>query len=121
MAIDGSDGLKVAAELIYPRMPTLLYTWHVNKWIVVKCKGKFKTTEAWEAFYNAWLSLIQSKTEDEFEDRWLQFTTDYDQEEWIKNGQIERLVTAWTNNHKHFNTMVTSRYRNIFSIIFIIY
>jgi hypothetical protein len=81
MVMDGSDGLKAAAELIYPRMPTLLCTWHVNKRIVVKCKGKFKTAEAWEAFYNAWLSLIRSKTEDEFEDRWLQFTTDYDQGE----------------------------------------
>ena len=66
--------------------------------------------------------------EDEFEERWLQFTTDYDQgetqscidyikEEWIKDGQIEWLVTAWTNNHRHFNTMVTSRYSNLFSIV----
>ena len=81
MAMNRSDSLKMAAELIYPRMPTLLCTWHVNKQIVVKCKGKFKTTEAWEAFYNAWLSLIRSKMEDEFEDQWLQFTTDYDQGE----------------------------------------
>ena len=91
------DSLKAAAELVYPSMPILLCTQHINKQIVVKCKEKFKTTEAWEAFYNAWLSLIQSKTEDKFEDRWLQFTTDYDQgetqfcidyikEEWIKNG-----------------------------------
>ena len=64
MAMDGLDGLKAAAELIYPRMPILLCTWHVNKRILVKCKGKFQTAEAWEAFYNAWLNLIRSKTED---------------------------------------------------------
>ena len=66
--------------------------------------------------------------EDEFKERWLQFTTDYDQgetqscidyikEEWIKGRQIKRLVTAWTNNYRHFNTTVTSRYSNLFSIV----
>jgi hypothetical protein len=69
--MDKSDGLKAGVEIVYPRMPILLCTWHINKRIVVKCKGKFKTTKAWEAFYNAWVSLIGSKTEDKFEDRWL--------------------------------------------------
>ena len=97
IVMDGLDGLKSTADIVYPSMPTLLCTWHVNKRILAKCKGKFQTVEAWEAFYAAWQSLIRSPTPEEFEERWLQFIIDYDQgatkscisyikEEWIKQG-----------------------------------
>ena len=120
MAMDRSDGLAAAAKLVYPTMPTLLCTWHVNKRVVAHCKGKFRTNAAWKAFFDSWLSLVQSPTYKIFEDRWLQFTIDYDygstepcvsyiKREWIKSGQIERLVTAWTNQYQHFDTTVTSR------------
>jgi hypothetical protein len=118
--MDGSDSLKAAAEIVYPNMPTLLCTWHINKCVLANCKGNFTTNEEWEAFYAAWQCLIQSPTPDIFEERWVQFITDYDygrtkscidyiKKEWIKPGQTERLVTAWTNQYQHFNTTVTSR------------
>ena len=108
MVMDGSDGLKGAAGTVYPNMPALLCIWHVNKRIVAHCKGYFTTNEKWEAFFNAWQRLIQSPTLDEFDERWLQFVTDYNhggtkscidyiEKEWIRPRQTERLVTAWTN------------------------
>jgi transposase-like protein len=68
MVMDGSDGLKSAAEAVYPNMPALLCTWHINKCIVAHCKGYFTTNKEWEAFYNAWQRLIQSPTLDEFDE-----------------------------------------------------
>ena len=120
MVIDGSDGLKNGANLVYPGILTLLCTWHVNKAVLAECKGKFRTNEEWETFYTAWQFVIRSPTPEDFEERWLQFTIDYDsgrtescidylKEEWIKPGQIERLVIAWTNQYQHFDTTVTSR------------
>ena len=50
MTMDGSDGLKSTANKVYMDMPTLLCTWHVNKNVLSKCKGKFRTKEAWEVF-----------------------------------------------------------------------
>jgi hypothetical protein len=108
MAMDGSDGLAAAAKLVYPTMPSLLCTWHVSKRILAKCKSKFTTNSDWNAFFSSWHALVQSPTSDIFEERWLQFTLDYDhgitkqcisyiKSEWIKPGQIERLVAAWTN------------------------
>ena len=106
--MDGSDGLAAAAKLVYPTMLTVLCAWHVNKRVLAYCKGKFATDLDWKVFFDAWHNLIWSPIPKIFEDRWLQFTINYDygntkqcinyiKNEWIKPGQIERLVTAWTN------------------------
>ena len=96
MVMDGSDRLKSGADKVYPNMPTLLCTWHINKNVLSKCKGKFQTKEEWETFYSAW-SLIQSPTFEVFDERWQEFKNDYDnddtgycfnyvKDEWIKPG-----------------------------------
>ena len=120
MVMDGLDGLKSAADKVYTNMPTLLCTWHINKNVLSKCKGKFRTKEVWETFYGAWRNLIQSLTFEAFDEHWQEFKNDYDnddtgycfnyvKDEWIKPGQTERLVTAWTNQYQHFDTTVTTR------------
>ena len=78
MVIDGSNSLKAAAKIVYPNMPTLLYTWHINKYVLANCKGNFLTKEEWEAFYIAWQCLIQLPTPNIFKERWVQFVTNYD-------------------------------------------
>jgi len=119
--MDSSDSLKAATNLVYPGIPTLLCTWHVNKAVLAKYKGRFATNEEWQEFYATWQTLIRSPTFEKFEERWLQLTTTYDQgatkscveylkNEWIYEGQIERLVTAWTNEYEHFDTTITTRY-----------
>ena len=121
MVMDRSDSLNAAAKLVYPTMPTLLCIQHINKKILANCKRMFTTKEGWDSFYTAQQNLIQSPTPEIFEDHWLQFTSDYDhgsteycidyiKDKQIKAGQIEQLVTAWTNQYQHFDTTVTSRY-----------
>ena len=58
IAMDGSCALKRAAKIVFPDMPSLLCTWHVNKRIVAKCKPYFLTNEEWNTFFAAWHSLI---------------------------------------------------------------
>ena len=121
MVMDGTDGLKAAAENIFPLTPTLLCTWHVNKAVFAKCRGNFPTLETWNLFYKTWLNLIQSKSEDEYKEKLAQFQTKYNsgvtkscinyiEGEWLRDGQKQRLVMAWTDRYRHFNITVTTRY-----------
>jgi|SRR5215212_11407751 hypothetical protein len=121
MVMDGTDALKAAANNVFPYTPTLLCTWHANKAVFSKCRSKFKTLEEWNLFYKAWLNLIQSKSEREYQEKLTQFRTQYNSSEakacikyiegeWLREGQKQRLVTAWTDSYRHFNTTVTTRY-----------
>jgi hypothetical protein len=62
-----------------------------------------------------WQAVIQALTIVRFEELWKTFsdkypqTLEYIQRTWIKPGQKERLLTAYTNNHLHFGVRVTSR------------
>jgi hypothetical protein len=119
VVMDGDDALKNASEEVFIGVPTMLCTWHVNKCVLANCK-KMLGDEDWPAFNSMWHSVIQAPTIDQFEERWLQFCTEYSNEktqgcidylrrEWIKDGQKERLVTAWTSHYLHFGTHTTSR------------
>ena len=74
----------------------------------------------WEAFEVAWRTVIQAPTIEQFDQHWLDFQAKYSapttqqcvtylQREWLKEGQRERLVEAWTNQHLHFGIRLTSR------------
>lgn len=117
--MDGDKALRNASEHVYPNTPTMLCSWHVNQCVLANCKNRVGSDD-WPEFDYAWRSVIQSRTIGEFEERWLQFCTTYDntktssciaylKREWIKDGQKERLVVAWTSNYLHFDTLVTSR------------
>ena len=46
----------------------VLCFWHILKNITFYCKAKFETQECWEAFLKGFCTVVQAKTEDEFED-----------------------------------------------------
>jgi hypothetical protein len=104
---------------VFPHTPTLLCIWHVNQCVLAKCKSIVRD-EDWPAFEAAWHTVIQARTIKQFNKHWLEFQTRYStlktqqcvtylQNEWLKPGQRERLVKAWTNQHLHFGIRVTSR------------
>ncbi len=118
--MDAEDALKNASNIVYPNAPTLLCTWHVGQCVLANCKSRVGEDD-WPSFDAAWRNVIQSRTVEEFEDRWLQFQITYSNEktgwcvtylkkEWLKDGQKERLVTAWTDRYQHFGCRVTSRF-----------
>lgn len=117
--MDGDQAQKNASEEVFLYAPTLLCIWHVNQCVLAKCKNQVGE-ENWKAFEAAWQSVIQARTVEQFDSSWLEFKTKYSlnpetqycvtylQNEWLKPGQKERLVEAWTNQYLHFGIQVTS-------------
>ena len=119
IVMDGDQAQKNVSEEVFPYAPTLLCIWHVNQCVLAKCKS-IVGDENWPAFEAAWRTVIQARTIEQFDKHWLEFQTQYStpktqqcvtylQNEWLKPGQRERLVEAWTNQHLHFGIRVTSR------------
>jgi MULE transposase-like protein len=119
VVMDGDKAQKNASEEVFLNAPTLLCIWHVNQCVLAKCKSIVGDKD-WPAFEAAWHTVIQARTIEQFDKHWLEFQTQYStpktqqcviylQNEWLKPGQRERLVEAWTNQHLHFGIRVTSR------------
>jgi hypothetical protein len=119
--MNGDDALHNSIKRVYPETDTMLCTWHVNNYVATSCKKHFQTNDAYNEFFAAWRTVYQAQTIGEFERCWDKLCTDYStgrlykaieylRKEWIKPGQKERLVAAWTSEYLHFNTLVTSRY-----------
>jgi hypothetical protein len=107
VVMDGDKAQKNASEEVFLHAPTLLCTWHVNQCVLAKCKpliGK----ENWDEFDTTWRRVIQARVRQEFDNNWLEFQVKYSgsktqecvrylKDEWLRDGQRERLVAAWTN------------------------
>jgi transposase-like protein len=121
ISTDCDQGLRNALSSIFPESMAVLCLWHANKNIQEHCKGYFTTAEAYNDFFQAWLSIVRSSSLTEYNERLLQFKTQYSeppehaqcvqyiQSTWLRPGRIEGLVQAWTNSYTHFGVTVTSR------------
>ena len=49
---DCDSALINAISIVYPHIPTVLYTWHINKCVLANCKGTVSNKE-WPAFDSA--------------------------------------------------------------------
>jgi hypothetical protein len=102
--MDGDQAQKNALKEVFPDALTLLYIWHVNQCVLAKCKSIIRQ-EDWPVFKAAWHTVIQARTIEQFDKHWLDFQAQYStlktqqcvtylQNEWLKEGQRERLVEA---------------------------
>jgi hypothetical protein len=118
IVMDGDKAQKNASDEVF-QCPTLLCIWHVNQCVLANCKS-IVGQDNWEAFEAAWRTVIQARTIQQFDEYWLEFQAKYAntktqqcvtylQNEWLKEGQRERLVEAWTSQFLHFGLRVTSR------------
>lgn len=121
ISTDCDQGLRNALLLTFPGSMAVLCLWHANKNIQEHCKRQFTTTEAYNDFFQAWLGIVRSSNQTEYNERLLQFQTQYAelpehaqcvqyiQSTWLRPGRAESLVQAWTNSYTHFGVTVTSR------------
>ena len=76
--------------------------------------------DGWETFIAEWRVVLNSPTIVDFNKQWAEFCKKYEkgvthgmveyiQKEWIYPGKQERIFKAWTNQHRHYGTLVTSR------------
>ena len=125
ISTDCDQTLRGAISLVFPYSTTLLCLWHTNKNVQQYCKPRFDSKDPYEELFQAWLSIVRSRDISEYNNRLLQFSTEYSNISehhtcvtYVKNtclrpGRVESLVQAWTNKHLHFAISVTSRLVNI--------
>ena len=111
--------------MVFPESPALLCAWHANKNIQEHCKPAFSTEEDWEGFLSAWQAIVQSKTEEQYQEEVNSFTekwrsaytitkggslrncVQYIKDTWLLSGRKEALVEAWVNQYTHFGIVTT--------------
>jgi len=116
-----------AVETCFSISKSLLCLWHANKAVIRHCQpsfglknGQVAEEDTWKEFYGDWHSIIASKTEKVFEERFTAFQLKYIQYEYclepvhyIKEIWLdvykEKIVKAWVDQHLHFGNVATSR------------
>ena len=110
-----------AVEQVFPGVPTILCLQHINQCIKKSYKDIIGfDKDSWITFKAEWRAVIDSPTIDDFNKQWAEFCEKYEKgmtqgvveyirKEWIHPGKQELVVKAWTNQHRHYRTLVTSR------------
>ena len=68
MITDRELALITEIDLEFPDIDHLICRWHVNMNVVKNCKKHFYTQEQWDRFYSTWQALLNSRTEDEYDE-----------------------------------------------------
>jgi hypothetical protein len=119
-----------AITTLFPSSFALLCLWHANKAVFSHCRPAFPKAESanaeWEEFYQFWHSIINSPTEEVYEERLLEFQQKYCLNHRNEVGYIKtywllpfkkRLVKAWVDQCMHFGNTATSRVEGIHSLL----
>ena len=72
--MDGDQAQKNTSEEVFPYAPTLLCIWHVNQYVLAKCKSIIGDKDQ-AVFKDAWRVVIQVHTIEQFDKQWLDFQT----------------------------------------------
>jgi hypothetical protein len=125
--IDKSRALRNALAIVFPEWTVLLCVWHVNKQVSAKCKKSFDKNSEWQEFNQGWTQIVQSRTEEEYKanvkewrDKWIDShpaDVSYIERNWLIEEVRDMVVSAWTDQHLHLDTNVTSRGEGIHSTI----
>ena len=115
--------LMNAISTSFPDTAHLLCQWHIQKNILAKCRLSFTGLpprpdgkDPWEIFQKDWTAVIRCLTVSEYERQWTYlkeahrchiYPVKYLAETWIP--WKEKFVFAWTHQHLHLGTVVTSR------------
>lgn len=67
MITDREEALISSIDEHFPDSDHLLCRWHVNMNVVKNCKKHFATKAEWEAFYRAWLKVLESRNQEEYD------------------------------------------------------
>ncbi|KAL2888806.1 putative Mutator-like element transposase [Ceratocystis lukuohia] len=105
---------------------TSLCAWHANKAVLARCQPAFPITEEWNEFYKFWVLILNSPTEEIYEERLKEFESKYGSTNLQHVGYIketwllpfkEKLVAAWVDKQAHFGNTSTSRVEGIHALL----
>ena len=116
VATDREIALMNAVRNVFPSTKNVLCRWHIQKNVLAKCKRNFLDQEQWDKFNGIWNLVMNSKTEEDFNENWELLVTTFAQYgesvQYLQNTWLpykEHFVSAWTNRYFHMGTVVTSR------------
>ncbi|KAJ1375943.1 MULE transposase domain [Sesbania bispinosa] len=112
---DRDFGLMNAIQSVFPSSYNLLCQFHIAKNVKAKCKQLVAPSTLQQPVMDAWMSVIQSPTEVDFDDRFAQFEElcpptffDYVNKTWIIPHK-EKFVVAWIDRVMHLGNTTTNR------------
>ncbi|KAL5190544.1 hypothetical protein HKD37_04G009963 [Glycine soja] len=114
---DRDLALMNVVKTVFPECTNLLCSFHINENVKAKCKSLIGQKNAWEYVMDAWGSLVDCLSEQQFDEclkkfemacsPWPMFV-DYVNETWIISHK-EKFVIAWTNKVMHLGNTTTNR------------
>ena len=113
-------------KIVFPESNNLLCWFRIDKNVKAKCKTLVGQKNAWDYVMEAWESLVDSPSEQEFDDFLVKFEiaslpwpmfVDYVKQTWLI-PQKQRFVKAWINKVMHLGNTTTKRYENCKYILF---
>ncbi|KAL2137775.1 hypothetical protein VTI28DRAFT_8314 [Corynascus sepedonium] len=113
------------ASTLFPST-TSLCIWHANKAVLARCQPAFPEAEKWKEFYAFWFSILDSPTEEIYEERLKEFENKYASTNLAQVGYIketwlipykEKLVSTWVDLQAHFGNTATSRVEGIHALL----
>ncbi|CAG8503738.1 2675_t:CDS:1 [Acaulospora morrowiae] len=113
---DQDQALMHAIRTIFPESQNFLYVWHIEKNILTNCRNQFPMDEEWIEFLGNWITVIKSKTEEDFNKKWEELAKKYNknllivkylQDTWLPLKK--HFVSLWTDRYLHLDNVTTSR------------
>ena len=107
-------------KIVFLECTNLLYRFHIDKNVKTKCKSLVGQKNAWDYVMEAWGSLVDCPSKEDFNECFKKFEiacsprpmfVDYVNQTWIIPHK-ERFVKAWTNKVMHLGNTTTNRYEN---------
>ncbi|XP_021770208.1 protein FAR1-RELATED SEQUENCE 5-like isoform X3 [Chenopodium quinoa] len=106
---DRELALMNAIKVVFPNTCNLLCVWHIEKNILAKCKPFFDDGDEWDVFMSDWTNLIDSSTEDQFNEAWSEIEVKYGKYRdiliYIHNTWFpwkKYFFRAWSSEYMHF-------------------
>lgn len=123
----------ISSSSCFPESALILCLWHINKAILTHCQPAFardksntQWQEEWKDFYDMWHEIVDSATEDIYNERvekwkkrYLPLYVEemsYIMETWL-DPHKERFIKAWVHRYLHLGQFVTSRAEGIHQLI----
>ena len=111
VATDRDLACMNALDAVFPDAHPILCIWHINEAVRGNCRTAIHNREedggpaAWESFESGWRNLLDSRSPEEYEERWAAFRAEFsplhdDRLEYLQNTWLkykERFVRAWTD------------------------
>ena len=106
---DRELALMRAIQTIFPESQNLLCVWHIGKNVLVNCRRHFPTENEWNTFLENWHTLIKSKTEADFDNKWKELARKYSE----KSSIVAYLQDTWLPFKAHFVNCWVDRYLHL--------